>query len=82
MSIQIYHDLENIVPGGAHGKKSKRGDFGSEDLSKVPKPCKTKRVALSTISQNQSAACRVQPSRAAKGRLRVCIMPDYTLWAP
>lgn len=70
MSIQIYHDLENIVPGGAHGKKSKRGDFGSEDLSKVPKPCKTKRVALSTISQNQSAACRVQPSRAAKGRLR------------
>jgi cyclin A len=72
MSIQIYHDLENMVPDAAvHGKKSKRGDFCAEERSRVPKPCKTKRVALSTISQNQSAACRVQPSRAAKGRQRV-----------
>jgi cyclin A len=72
MSIQIYHDAENIIPSDAvHGKKSKRADFCSaDDRSRIPKPCKTKRIALSTISQNQNAACRVQPSRAAKGRQR------------
>jgi len=86
MSIQIYHDLENVVPDAVHAKKTKRGDFCMEDRSKMPKPCKTKRVALSTISQNQSAACRVQPSRAAKGRLRanrskeVEIKPGFSIF--
>lgn len=72
MSIQIYHDVENIVPDAGISKKSKRADFcTAEDRTKIPRPCKTKRVALSTISQSQSAACRVQPSRAVKGRQRV-----------
>jgi len=71
MSIQIYRDLENVVPeakGLPHSKKCKRGDSCAEDRSKIPKPSKTKRVALGTICQNQNAVCRIQPSRAVKGR--------------
>ena len=66
MSIQIFQDSENI-PG--LGKKNKRGDENGMKTN-IPKP--TKRVALGNIT-NQVHGSRIQPSRAAKEKHKVCL---------
>ena len=69
-----------MIQGGVipNGKKGKRDGFcTTTDRSKLPKP--NKRVALSTISQN--AGCRIQPSRAAKGKLSVSYIFSYKVFS-
>lgn len=63
MSIQIFQDVENIVPDFGNGKKNKRED-SRVTRQNVPKP--NKRAALGNITNN--AQNRVQPSRAAKDK--------------
>ena len=63
MSIQIYQDAENLIPG--NGKKTRRED-SRITRQNVPKP--NKRAALSNLSNMQQ---RVQPSRAAKDKHKV-----------
>lgn len=70
MSIQIYQDAENILPGLQNGKKNKRED-SRLTRQHVPKP--SKRTALGTINTNVQG-CRVQPSRAVKEKYKVYIM--------
>jgi len=66
MSIQIFQDCENIVPGGqAFGRKNKRAE-DNKSAKGIPKP--TKRVALGNISNQIHGTTRVQPSRAAKDK--------------
>ncbi|XP_057313565.1 G2/mitotic-specific cyclin-A-like [Hydractinia symbiolongicarpus] len=66
MSIQIYQDAENVLPGLQNGKKNKRED-SRLTRQHVPKP--SKRTALGTINTNVQG-CRVQPSRAVKEKYK------------
>jgi len=63
MSIQIYHDQENHITNV--GKRGKRVASANEQS-------KIKRVALGMISDN--TGCRIQPSRAAKGKLETNLL--------
>lgn len=81
MSIQIFQDAENIVPGFVNGKKNKREDCNIKRQN-VPKP--NKRVALGNISNNIQP--RIQPSRAAKekhktvqGRNALSVKQDFKI---